>query len=120
MRINKEREEFRLREFWPNFLRDLLSKIKKSFYGDYTLTREDGYNGEVHIEFNFDHIQCSDIYRVIAKVLRNFNTTGFLLKVAEKIAEISNLAIRYGKRNDIHTRGRSIYRSINRYKSITI
>lgn len=118
MRTNKKREQFRLGEIWPNFLRDFITKLEKSFKGKYTLKRNDDYNGEVHIDFKFDHMLCSDIYRAIANILRHYNTTGILLKVAEKIAEVSNLAIRFGKCNDIHTRGRSIYRSINRYKPI--
>jgi hypothetical protein len=121
MKINKKRAQVRLRDCWPNFLRDFLKEIQKSYSGKYQVIRNyKGYHGEVHITFNFEVIECKDIYALLARILERYDTKGFLNMLTEKLAEISNLAFRKSKLNDIQTRGRSIYRGINRYRAMTI
>lgn len=121
MKTNKEREQSRLGKIWPNFLKDFLIKMKVLFSDNIKITRN-GNDAEkgIYIAFNLKEIHCKKIYRELAILLNNYDTTGFLNMLTEKLAEISNLAIRFGKRNDIHTRGNSIYRGIYRYKPITI
>lgn len=118
MKINRKRAEVRLGECWPNFLRDFLKELHKLFSGKYSIIRNyKGYHGEVHITFNFELIGCKDIYAILARIIKQYDTKGFLNMLTERLAEISNLAVRPGMFNDVQTRGKSIYRSINRYKS---
>ena len=118
MKINKKRTQVRLRECWPNFLRDFLMEIQDQFSGKYSVTRNyKGFKEEIYIAFNFELIECREIYAVLAKILERYDTWGFLNKLTERLAEISNLAVGLNIPNDIQTRGSSINRGINRYKS---
>ena len=121
MKVNKEREQSRLGEIWPKFLREFLIKMKELFQDNIKIYRNRNVAGKgVYIDFNLKKIRSKDIYSALAKLLNNYETTGFLNLLTEKLAEISNLADRFGKCNDIQTRGDSIYRGINRNKPITI
>lgn len=118
MKINKERALVRLRDCWPHFLRDLLKELHKSFSGKYTVIRNyKGYKEEVYITFKFNLIESKEIYAVLARILEGYDTRGFLNMLTERLAEISNLAVGDDIPNDIKTRGGSINRGINRYKS---
>ena len=93
-------------------------EIQEQFSGKYSVTRNyKGFKEEIYIAFNFELIECREIYAVLAKILERYDTWGFLNKLTERLAEISNLAVGLNIPNDIQTRGSSINRGINRYKS---
>lgn len=118
MKINKERAQVRLRDFWPQFLKNFLKELHKLFDGKFYVTRNyNGFKEEIYICFNFELVDCKEIYAVLARILDGHDTWGFLNMLTEKLAEISNLAVGDDISNNIQTRGSSINRGINRYKS---
>ena len=102
------------------FLKNFLKVINEKRKGKYTIKWDtEGIPG-IYIEFNFELINSSEVYRDIAKALNSTMTKGVKNKVIERLAEISNIAINPIDKSDIKTRSATIYRSIYRYKHITI
>ena len=116
MRINKKRANALLGELWAQFLQKFIPKLKTFYPNKYTVTRDEIDNKKCYIEFDFAAILCSDIYRIIGDIIKKLNTFGILNLFAERLALSTNLDLKLCDTNDLETRTRSIYRSINKYK----
>lgn len=116
MRTNKKRAKALLGELWAQFLKEFLPKIKSLYADNYTIIRDEIDNKKCYIEFDFDVILCSDIYRIIGNIIKKLNTFGILKMFAERLAISTNLGLKLCDTNDLDTRTNTIYRLINKYK----
>ena len=116
MRINKKRANALLGEAWAQFLQKFIPKLKTFYPNKYTVTRDEIDNKKCYIEFDFDAILCSDIYRIIGNIIKKLNTFGILYLFAGRLALSTNLDLKLCATNDFEKRTRSIYRSIYKYK----
>ena len=116
MRINKKRANALLGEVWAQFLKKFIPRLKKFYPNKYTIIRDKIDNKKCYIEFDFDVILCSDIYRIIGNIIKKLNTFGILKMFAERLAISTNLDLKLCDTNDLETRTKTIYRLINKYK----
>ncbi len=116
MRTNKKRAKALLGELWAQFLKEFIPILKKYYPNKYTVTYDEIDNKKCYIEFDFDAILCSDIYRIIVNIIKKLNTFGILNMFAEKLALSTNLGMKLCETNNLETRTKTIYRLINKYK----
>lgn len=116
MRINKKRAKALLGEAWAQFLKEFLLKLNKFYPNNYTVTYDKIDNKKCYIEFDFAAILCSNIYRIIGRIIKELNTFGILKMFAEKLALSTNLGLKLCDTNDLETRTNTIYRLIYKYK----
>lgn len=118
MRLNEKDEETRLREVWPQFLKEFMLKIKEKFKKKYSMRCEDKTKDSILIIFNFGLIKGKEIYHLLGRIAEKVNTKGILNKLTVMLAKITNLAEKDDNFYDFQTRGDSIYRGICRYKKL--
>ena len=116
MRTNKKRANALLGELWAQFLQKFIPKLKTFYPNKYTVIRDKIDNKKCYIEFDFDAILCSDIYRIIGSIINKLNTFGILYLFAERLALSTNLGLKLCDTNDLETRTNTIYRLIYKYK----
>ena len=116
MRTNKKRAKALLGEAWAQFLKEFLLKLNKFYPNNYTVTYDKIDNKKCYIEFDFAAILCSDIYRIIGRIIKELNTFGILYLFAERLALSTNLGLKLCDTNDLETRTNTIYRLIYKNK----
>lgn len=118
MRINKELQQNRLRDVWPRFLKEFVRRVQLILAGQYVIVHDASSGSVMYIAFEFENLNSSVVYRILARTCDVVSTRGVLKEITERLAEISNLAFNQELLSDNRTRGESIYRSIHRYKCV--